>query len=128
MDLDLPPTRLEQIHYGADLFDHGAWWESHVAWEAAWLTFPRRSPEGLALKGLIQAAAMQLKTTPAFERARRRLKDRSTYHLDLAVRAGLPVLERLPLEPLIDAIRDHHPSDGPLQLGFTPADRKEPIP
>jgi hypothetical protein len=116
VDIDLPADRATQIAYGADLFERGAWWESHVAWEAAWHTWPRDAPEALALKGLIQAAAMQLKQTPDLARAHRRLRDRSAFHLTAAVDAGLPSFHGVALAALVPRVRVHAQGDPPLQL------------
>jgi len=117
VEIELPLGRRARIRYGADLFDHGAWWESHVAWEAAWLTWPRQAPEASALKGLIQAAAMQLKASPERARAHRSLQERSVAHLEAAVAAGLTVLEGIALEDALVAVRGHAQGDPPLQLG-----------
>jgi len=58
--------------YGADLFNHGFFWEAHEVWEAVWVAAPPNSVRRLALRTLIQMANACLKLAMgkrnAFER------------------------------------------------------------
>ncbi len=47
--------------YGADLYNHGYYWEAHEAWEGLWKTTGRTDEPGRFLQGLIQVAAAVLK-------------------------------------------------------------------
>ena len=61
--LGLPPDRWrEEVLYlfGADLYNHGFFWEAHEAWEAVWQAAGTRSARGPFFKGLIQCAAALL--------------------------------------------------------------------
>jgi len=49
-------------NWGIDLFNHGYYWEAHEVWEALWVAAGKSTPEGLAVRGLIQAAAACLKS------------------------------------------------------------------
>jgi hypothetical protein len=48
--------------YGIDLFDHGYYWESHVAWESLWMACGRKGTLADFLKGLIKLAAAGVKS------------------------------------------------------------------
>ena len=50
-----------ELHWGADLFDAGFYWEAHEAWEPFWHAARRGSAERSILKGLILLAAAGLK-------------------------------------------------------------------
>jgi predicted metal-dependent hydrolase len=55
----LPPEGITHLRQGAALFNDGAYWHAHEAWETAWLMMPE-GPEGdaeIILRGLIQLAA-----------------------------------------------------------------------
>lgn len=69
---------------GLELFNTGAYWEAHEAWEEPWRAAPRDSVERLALQGLIQLAAALLKLQQGNERGARRLAARSADKLDRA--------------------------------------------
>lgn len=49
------------FRFGADLYNHGCWWEAHEAWEDVWLEAQPGSAPHLALQGLIQVANAHLK-------------------------------------------------------------------
>lgn len=82
--------------HGAELYDHGAFWEAHVAWEHLWVR--ASGPERDALQGLIQGAAARLKTGPRLAAAAGRLRSRALHHLDEALSAGLSQLYGLDLQ------------------------------
>jgi uncharacterized protein len=44
------------LERGVELFNEGLYWESHEAWEEAWMP-DRKGPDGGFYKGLIQVAA-----------------------------------------------------------------------
>jgi predicted metal-dependent hydrolase len=44
------------LERGIELFNEGLYWESHEAWEEAWMP-DRKGPDGGFYKGLIQVAA-----------------------------------------------------------------------
>jgi len=46
---------------GADLFNHGYYWEAHEAWETLWQGLREDVPQRQILKGLILLAAVGLK-------------------------------------------------------------------
>ena len=46
---------------GVALFDAGAFWEAHEAWEEIWRVTPSDVPDHHLLKGLIQCAAAAIK-------------------------------------------------------------------
>lgn len=46
---------------GFDLFNHGYYWEAHVAWESLWLAAGRRGAVADFLKALIKLAAAGVK-------------------------------------------------------------------
>lgn len=56
--------------WGIDLFNHGFYWEAHEVWEGLWQVSLKQAPEGLALRGLIQAAAACLKSLQGNMRGR----------------------------------------------------------
>jgi len=59
----------EPYLYGADLFNHGYWWEAHEAWESVWLAAGGRETRcGLFVQGLIQLSAAQLKRETGIQR------------------------------------------------------------
>lgn len=51
----------EAFRWGADLFNHGYYWEAHEAWEPVWQAADRSEPLALLLKGLILLAATGVK-------------------------------------------------------------------
>ncbi len=111
------------VWHGADLFDHGAYWEAHAIWEAVWRARPLGSVEREALQALIQVAAYHLKTTPELARAALRLKQRALMRLDAVVDRGTSRLHGLDLVTFRDALRQHVPGEGPLRLqGGPPPD------
>ncbi|MEZ4322020.1 MAG: DUF309 domain-containing protein [Myxococcota bacterium] len=109
------------VRHGADLFDHGAWWEAHAVWEAEWRAQPLGSGERHALQGLIQVAAYHLKDRPHLRVAAGRLKARALEHLDAALRLGPPRLYGLDLVRLRDDLEQHGPGSSPLRLHPAPA-------
>lgn len=68
-----------QLRHGADLFDAGAWWDAHEAWEAVWKTYP--GSDRAYLKGLIQLAAVNHHLASGRTRGARRLLDTASHHL-----------------------------------------------
>jgi predicted metal-dependent hydrolase len=57
----LAPATLRALSRGAALFDAGLFWESHEAWEEAWLV--EKGDARVLLQGLIQVAAGYHKAT-----------------------------------------------------------------
>ena len=53
------PARLFRL--GADLFNHGFYWESHEAWEAVWHAEGRAGDRAILIRGLIHLAACGVK-------------------------------------------------------------------
>ena len=104
------------IRHGADLFDHGAWWEAHCVWELQWRAEPLGSARRQALQALIQTAAYHLKDAPELARAGARLKQRALERLDSAVGAGLTQLEGLDLVTLRSELAEHVLGGPPLKL------------
>ena len=51
----------EHYLYGADLYNHGYWWESHEAWEGLWGALAKNDPISHYLQGLIQISAAFIK-------------------------------------------------------------------
>ena len=56
-----PPLGSEAFRWGADLFNHGYYWEAHEAWEPLWRAASRSTPLGQFLKGLILLSAAGVK-------------------------------------------------------------------
>ncbi len=63
--------------WGADLFNHGYWWEAHEAWEEPWKALDRESIEARFLQGLIQVAAAALQHANGQHAGAARLLDRA---------------------------------------------------
>jgi len=61
-----------EYRYGADLFNHGYYWESHEAWESLWHAVGRKGPVADLLKGLIKLAAAGVKAREGNPRGVRR--------------------------------------------------------
>lgn len=73
--MDAPRLTIEEqhlLHEGARLFNSGAFWESHEAWEAIWRA--RREAWRIYLQGLIQMAA-------GYHQLRRRIYHGTVKHL-----------------------------------------------
>lgn len=73
-----PPRYLR----GVDLYNDGAFWEAHEAWEDLWRTAAPDSSVHRFLQGLIQCAAACLKAAAGDLDACRRLADRGLAHLE----------------------------------------------
>lgn len=56
-----PPSASDAFRWGADLFNHGYYWEAHEAWEPLWRSTDRSAPAGRFLKGLILLSASGVK-------------------------------------------------------------------
>lgn len=56
-----PPAAADVFRWGADLFNHGYYWEAHEAWEPLWRAADRSAPAGRFLKGLILLSASGVK-------------------------------------------------------------------
>jgi hypothetical protein len=69
---------------GLELFNAGAYFEAHEAWEDLWRDAARDSNQRLALQGLIQLSAALLKLQQGNERGARRLAARSVEKLERA--------------------------------------------
>ena len=83
--------------HGLDLFQCQQFWEAHEAWEELWQVSDKRSPEGLALRGLIQAAAAGLKSLQGQERGVEILRRRAEQTL---ASSGLEEFREVDLEVL----------------------------
>lgn len=115
------------VLHGADLFDHGAWWEAHVVWEAVWREQPVGSTTREALQALVQAAAYHLKDAPALHAAGTRLRERALARLDGCITRGATELHGLDLVRLRDDLRTHRPGDPAVRLqGPLPRDTDRP--
>ncbi len=68
-----------QLRRGAELFDAGAWWSAHEAWEEVWRAYPGRDRD--YLKGLIQLAAVNHHLASGRASAARRLIEGVVHHL-----------------------------------------------
>ncbi len=61
-----------EYRYGADLFNHGFYWEAHEAWESLWHAVGRKGRVAEFLKGLIKLAAAGVKAREGNPRGVRR--------------------------------------------------------
>lgn len=95
--------RHEAYLFGADLFNHGYWWEAHEQWEAPWRVTREAVTRGY-LQGLVQLAAALVKWRAGNERGRQGLWRRSQAHL-AAVAGGAPTYMGLDLAAQIEAVR-----------------------
>ena len=72
-------NREDAFAYGADLFNHGFFWEAHEVWEAVWMAASPNSARREALRTLIQMANACLKLAMgkhnAFERLAAEIAD-----------------------------------------------------
>ena len=59
--LVLPTLDSDEFAWGADLFNHGYYWEAHEAWEGIWQVAERGSALRTLLKGLILLSAAGVK-------------------------------------------------------------------
>lgn len=66
-----------EYRYGADLFNHGYYWEAHEAWESLWHAAGRKGHVADFLKGLIKLAAAGVKAREGNPRGVRRHADRA---------------------------------------------------
>ncbi|MBW9052862.1 DUF309 domain-containing protein [Rhizobium mesosinicum] len=57
----LPTLNSDEFAWGADLFNHGYYWEAHEAWEGIWQVAERGSALHTLLKGLILLSAAGVK-------------------------------------------------------------------
>ena len=57
----LPTLDSDEFAWGADLFNHGYYWEAHEAWEGIWQVAERGSALRTLLKGLILLSAAGVK-------------------------------------------------------------------
>lgn len=87
--------------WGIDLFNHGFYWEAHEVWEELWQASQKQSPQGLALRGLIQAAAACLKSRQGNLRGVEILSQRATATL---LRSGLDEWQGISLLALVDGL------------------------
>jgi len=75
----------EEYLYGADLYNHGYWWEAHESWEALWQVCDKRSPQGHFLQTLIQVSACHMKLHENKLEGVRALLASSRTHADIVV-------------------------------------------
>lgn len=71
----------EEYLYGADLYNHGYWWEAHEAWEGLWKAIPREDAAHRFIRGLIQAGACYLQMHQRKWEGARRLRAEAIGHL-----------------------------------------------
>ena len=62
MEPVLPTLDSDEFAWGADLFNHGYYWEAHEAWEGIWHVAERGTALRTLLKGLILLSAAGVKT------------------------------------------------------------------
>lgn len=72
----------EAYLWGAELYNHGFFWEAHEAWEALWSHAQKGSDRRAFFQGLIQCAAACLKRELGDIPAARRLALRAIAHLE----------------------------------------------
>ncbi len=106
----LPPERWaesEDYLYGADLYNHGYWWEAHEAWEGLWQQTDKAGRQGRFLQGLIQVSAAHLKRHVGQAEGVERLLDRAFGHLDAARAGDMPGARYMGLDlaVFIEAVR-----------------------
>jgi predicted metal-dependent hydrolase len=92
---------------GLELFRNRQFWEAHEAWEELWQASDKASPQGLVVRGLIQAAAACLKSLQGNPRGLAILKQRSAATL---AASGLACYREIDIQKLIQDLND-------LQLG-----------
>jgi uncharacterized protein len=81
----LPPARRADFLHGVDLFNAGAWWEAHEAWEGLWAHARRGSALFSLLQGLILLAAALLHAECGHARGAAALRRRAARHLGAAL-------------------------------------------
>ena len=104
--LPFPVECLPDVEAGIALFEAGDFWESHEAWERAWIVLPRSQPK-IMLQAMIQMAAcavlLQAKRLKGFHRKMAQVKFKLEGFVALGIEAfppfsvqgGLDFLENL---------------------------------
>lgn len=100
---------------GLELFQKSEYWEAHEAWEELWQASDKASPEGLVLRGLIQAAAACLKSLQGNPRGLAILRERAANTL---ASSGLPNYREIDMQKLIQGLRDLQPGEVVRLAGF----------
>lgn len=93
-----PSFASDAFRWGADLFNHGYYWEAHEAWEPLWRAARRGDPRRALLKGLILMAAAGVKAREGKPAACTKHAGRAAA-LFRRVAAQAPDLEGLDLGP-----------------------------
>lgn len=93
---------------GLELYQKRDYWEAHEAWEELWQASDKASPEGLVLRGLIQAAAACLKSLQGNRRGLAILRERAANTL---AASGLPRYRELDIQKLIHGLRHLQPGE-----------------
>ncbi|MCG3131776.1 MAG: hypothetical protein FLDDKLPJ_02581 [Phycisphaerae bacterium] len=111
--------RCEDYLYGADLYNHGYWWEAHEAWEGIWQVSDKAGVLGRFLQGLIQTAACHLKILKAHHRGFEQLRATSVGHLEFVLgRVPEAAYLGVPLAAFLEEVRSYfslcrRPADAP---------------
>ena len=103
-DPNTPWEQDERYLWGADLFDHRYYWESHEVWEALWHSATPGAPVHRLLQSLIQFAAATLKMHTGHHGGARRLHARATKRFETIQDDVGPVYRGIQLETLSDRV------------------------
>ena len=95
--------------YGADLYNHGYWWEAHEAWEGLWQVGDKQGTQGVFLKSLIQFSATHLNFMLGKQRGFDRLHRTSREYLSEVIAAVEgPRYMGLALTDFVGAVKDYY--------------------
>lgn len=83
----------DALRWGADLFNHGFYWEAHEAWEELWRSYPHGGPDRDVLHGLILLAATGVKLRESKNDAARRHATRAAWYLRRVKQGSVAGLE-----------------------------------
>ncbi len=123
----VPPERWRESPeylFGADLYNHGYWWEAHETWEGLWQLTDKSGPQGQFLQGLIQCGACHLKRHVGHAEGVARLRRTSRTYLDFVINhSPAPVYMGLDLPQFVasfDRYYDEALRDRPAEAGHEP--------
>jgi predicted metal-dependent hydrolase len=91
-------VRSAEYLWGADLYNHGFYWEAHEVWEALWKCAAPESPVRHLLQGLIQCAAASLKALTEQWSACQTLADKALARLARVTASSGPCYQGLDVE------------------------------
>lgn len=95
--------------FGADLYNHGFWWEAHEAWEGLWQLTDKQGTMGTYLKALIQVSACHLQFLMGQPRGVERLRRTSREYLEQVIAAvGEARYMGLALRPFADGVAAYY--------------------